>query len=125
MIFLKQLYRKLVVRVASFQLVTAGCITAATGCLLVIYGGVYEARSQLGLLRHFGSDALDAYLRHVEAHRLPLAAFMVESVTGHCEAYGAFLRGAGLWSVFVVSPFVIMLGLIARSKAVTLAQRRA
>jgi hypothetical protein len=42
----------------------------------------------------------------IASHQLPFAAFMVESVTGHCYARGAFLQGAGFWFVFVLTPVV-------------------
>ncbi|MDQ7979952.1 hypothetical protein QYH69_22175 [Paraburkholderia sp. SARCC-3016] len=77
---------------------------ALTGCLLVIFGCAFEAKSQLDLLRASGPAALDAYLEHVDSHQLSFAAFMLESVTGHCYAYGAFLQGVGFWFVFVFAP---------------------
>jgi len=92
---LKQTFNRLVRFVASLDFSTTVCVTAATGCMLVLYGGVYEAKARLDLLHRAGRVALDAYLTHVTAHRLPLAAFMIESLTGHCEAYGAFFAAPG------------------------------
>jgi hypothetical protein len=89
----------------SFKLVlTVAAALAATGCALVIFGCLYEGQCQLDLLRTSGSAALDAYLAHVASHQLSFAAFMVESVTGHCYARGAFLQGVGFWFVCVLAP---------------------
>ncbi len=68
-------------------------VLALTGCALVISGCAFEAQSQLDLLRASGPAAVDAYLAHVDSHQLSFAAFMLESVTGHGYAYGAFLQG--------------------------------
>ena len=119
---LKQTFNRLVRFVASLDFSTTVCVTAATGCMLVLYGGVYEAKAQLDLLHRAGRVALDAYLTHVTAHRLPLAAFMMESLTGRCEAYGAFLRGAGFWGVLVLPPLVAVLVLLARCNVKTRSQ---
>ncbi|WP_350357322.1 hypothetical protein [Paraburkholderia fungorum] len=104
---------------ASFQFVLiVACVLAATGCALVIFGCAFEAQSQLDLLRASGPAALDAYLSHVSSHQLSFAALMVESVTGHGYAYGAFLQGAGFWFVFVLAPLSAALLTAARVFAV-------
>jgi hypothetical protein len=84
-------------------------VVALTGCALVFFGCAFEAQCQLDLLRAFGPAALDAYLAHVASHQLSFAALMVESVTGHGYAYGAFLQGAGLWFVFAPAPLSAVL----------------
>lgn len=89
-----------------FVLIVAA-VLALTGCVLVIFGCAFEAQSQLDLLRASGPAAVDAYLAHVDSHQLSFAAFMLESVTGHCYAYGAFLQGVGFWFVFVLSPLSV------------------
>ncbi|MFM0756093.1 hypothetical protein [Paraburkholderia strydomiana] len=90
----------------SFQFVLiVGAVLALTGCALVICGCAFESQSQLDLLRAHGPAALDAYLAHVGSHQLSFAALMVESVTGHGYAYGAFVQGVGFWFVFVFAPF--------------------
>ena len=86
-----------------FVLIVAA-VLALTGCAMVIFGCAFEAQSQLDLLRASGPAAVDAYLAHVDSHQLSFAAFMLESVTGHCYAYGAFLQGVGFWFVFVLAP---------------------
>jgi hypothetical protein len=89
----------------SFKLVlTVAAVLAVTGCVLVIFGCLFEGQFQLDLLRTSGSAALDAYLAQVASHQLSFAAFMVESVTGHCYARGAFLQGVGFWFVFALAP---------------------
>lgn len=96
----------------SFQFVLiVACVLAATGC-------AFEAQSQLDLLRASGPAALDAYLSHVSSHQLSFAALMVESVTGHDYAYGAFLQGAGFWFVFVLASLSAALLTAARLFAV-------
>ena len=79
-------------------------VLALTGCALVISGCAFEAQSQLDLLRASGPAAVDAYLAHVDSHQLSFAAFMLESVTGHGYAYGAFLQGVGFWFVIFIAP---------------------
>ena len=103
--------------VASANLAVTVCVILAIGCAMVIYGCVYEANSQLHLLQGEGRAALDAYLNHVSSHQLPFAAFMVESVTGHCYAHGALLQGAGFWVVLFVAPLVAAIVLSARGLA--------
>jgi hypothetical protein len=77
---------------------------AATGCALVIFGCLLEQQYQLDLLNTAGIAGLDAYLAQVASHQLSFASFMVESVTGHGYARGAFLQGVGFWFVFVLTP---------------------
>jgi hypothetical protein len=96
-----------------FVLIVAA-VLALTGCVLVIFGCAFEAQSQLDLLRASGPAAVDAYLAHVDSHQLSFAAFMLESVTGHCYAYGAFLQGVGFWFVFVLSPLSVALLIAVR-----------
>jgi hypothetical protein len=91
---------------------------ALTGCALVIFGCAFEAQNQLDLLRASGSAALDSYLMRVGSHQLSFAALMVESVSGHGYAYSAFMQGAGLWFVFVLSPLSAALLTAARWLAV-------
>jgi hypothetical protein len=79
------------------------------GCALVVFGCVSEAHYQLDLLRASGAGAVDAYLSQVTSHQLSFTAFMVESVTGHCYARGAFLQGVGFWFVFLLAPATIVL----------------
>jgi hypothetical protein len=43
-------------------------------------------------------------------------------LTGRCEAYGAFLRGAGFWGVLVLPPLVAVLVLLARCNVKTRSQ---
>ena len=86
-----------------FVLIVAA-VLAATGCALVIFGCAFEAQCQLDLLRTSGPAALDAYLAQVASHQLSFAALMVESVTGHGYARGAFVQGVGFWFVFVLTP---------------------
>jgi hypothetical protein len=83
---------------------TIAAALAATGCALVIFGCLFEGQFQLDLLRTSGFAALDAYLAQVASHQLSFAAFMVESVTGHCYARSAFLQGIGFWFVFAFAP---------------------
>ncbi|BCZ85502.1 hypothetical protein PTKU64_91770 (plasmid) [Paraburkholderia terrae] len=100
---------------ASFKFVLiVAAVLALTGCVLVIFGCAFEAQSQLDLLRASGPAAVDAYLAHVDSHQLSFAAFMLESVTGHCYAYGAFLQGVGFWFVFVLSPLSVALLIAVR-----------
>ena len=91
-----------------FVLIVAA-VLAATGCALVIFGCAFEAQCQLDLLRTSGPAALDAYLAQVASHQLSFAALMVESVTGHGYAHGAFLQGVGFWFVFVLTPTSVVL----------------
>lgn len=86
-----------------FVLIVAAVI-ALTGCALVIFGCAFEAQSQLDLLRVSGPAALDTYLARVGSHQLSFAALMVQSVTGHGYAYGAFVQGLGFWFAFVLAP---------------------
>jgi hypothetical protein len=91
--------------VVSFKFVLiVAAVFALTGCALVIFGCAFEAQSQLDLLRASGPAAVADYLAHVDSHQLSFAAFMLESVTGHGYAYGAFLQGVGFWFVFVLAP---------------------
>lgn len=87
---------------SEFVLIVVAAIVL-TGCALVIFGCAFEAQAQLALLRASGPVALDSYLAHVRSQQLSLAAFMVESVTGHGYAYSAFMQGVGLWFVFVLA----------------------
>jgi hypothetical protein len=96
-----------------FVLIVAA-VLAATGCALVIFGCVFEAQCQLDLLRTSGPAGLDAYLARVDSHQLSFAALMVESVTGHCYARGAFLQGVGFWIVFIVTPLAAALISVTR-----------
>ncbi len=96
-----------------FVLIVAAAL-ALTGCALVIFGCVFEAQSQLDLLRASGPAAVDAYLAHVDSHQLSFAAFMFESVSGHGYADGAFLQGVGFWFVFVLTPLSAALLLAER-----------
>lgn len=105
---------KTVNAVASLNLITTACVVAAIGCALVLYGGVYELKSQQDLLHSGGLVAFNTYMNGVASHRLSLCGFMVESLTGQCHAYGAFLKGAGLWTLFVLTPMVAGFVLIAR-----------
>ena len=112
-----------------FVLIVAA-VLAAIGCILVFSGCAFEAQSQLNLLRASGPAALDAYLAHVDSHQLPFAAFMLESLTGHCYAYGAFLQGVGFWFVFVLAPLsaallVAVRWLASRDRSVSLRHRLA
>lgn len=103
----------------SFQFVLiVAAVLALTGCALVFFGCAFEAQSQLDLLRASGPAALDTYLAHVGSHQLSFAALMVESVTGHGYAYGAFVQGVGLWFVFVLAPLSVVLLIAARWFAV-------
>jgi hypothetical protein len=109
--------QKAVAFIAAANLAMTVCVILAIGCAMVIYGCVYEANSQLHLLQGEGRAALDVYVGHVSSHQLPFAAFMLESVTGHCYAHGAFLQGAGFWVVLFVAPLVAAIVLLARSCA--------
>jgi hypothetical protein len=100
--------------VASANLALTVSVILAIGCAMVIYGCAYEANSQLHLLQDEGRTALDTYLSHVSSHQLPFAAFMLESVTGHCYAHGALFQGAGFWVVLFVAPLVAAIILLAR-----------
>lgn len=100
-----------------FVLIVAA-VLALTGCALVIFGCALEAQSQLDLLRASGPAALDTYLAHVGSHQLSFGALMVESVTGHGYAYGAFIQGVGFWFVFVLAPLSVVLLTAARWFAV-------
>ncbi|SDR54575.1 hypothetical protein SAMN05443245_7459 [Paraburkholderia fungorum] len=91
-----------------FSLIVAA-VLVLIGCALVVFGCASEAHYQLDLLRASGAGAVDAYLSQVTSHQLSFAAFMVESVTGHCYARGAFLQGVGFWFVFVLAPATIVL----------------
>jgi hypothetical protein len=103
----------------SFQIVLiVAAVLALMGCALVIFGCAFEAQGQLDLLRASGPAALDAYLAHVGSHQLSFAALMVESVTGHGYAYGAFLQGVGFWFVFVLAPLSAVLLIAVRWLAV-------
>ncbi|MFM0197258.1 hypothetical protein PQQ65_29550 [Paraburkholderia strydomiana] len=103
----------------SFQFVLiVAAVLALTGCALVIFGCAFEAQGQLDLLRASGPAALDTYVAHVGSHQLSFAALMVESVTGHGYAYGAFVQGVGLWFVFVLAPLSVVLLTAARWFAV-------
>ena len=94
----------------SFQFVViVAAVLALTGCALVVFGCAFEAQSQLDLLRASGPAALDTYLAHVGSHQLSFAALMVESVTGHGYAYGAFIQGVGLWFIVVLAPLSVVL----------------
>ena len=107
--------RKHTATAVSFQFVLiVAAVLALTGCALVIFGCAFEAQGQLDLLRASGPAALDTYLAHVGSHQLSFAALMVESVTGHGYAYGAFVQGVGLWFVFVLAPLSVVLLTAAR-----------
>ena len=92
--------------VASLNVPFIVAAVALTGCMLVVFGCVFEAQAQLDLLHSGGPAALDAYLGRVSSHQLPFAALLVESITGHCYARGAFLQGIGFWVVFALTPAV-------------------
>ncbi|TDN59047.1 hypothetical protein [Paraburkholderia sp. BL10I2N1] len=99
-------YRKQAGAIASLNLGLTVAVLAATGCALVIFGCVFEARWQLDLMHAGGRAALDAYTDRVASHQLSFAAFLVESVTGRCYARSALLQGVGFWFIFVIAPVV-------------------
>ena len=98
----------------SFNLGLIVAVLALTGCMLVVFGCLFEGQAQLDLLHTGGPAALDAYVARAASHQLSFAAFMVESVTGHCYARGAFLQGVGFWFVFVLTPLAAGLSSLAR-----------
>jgi hypothetical protein len=96
-----------------FALIVAA-VVILVGCVLVISGCAFEAQSQFDLLRTSGPAALDAYLAKVSTHQLSFTEFMVDSVTGHGYARGAFLQGVGFWFVFFLAPTLAALLSVAR-----------
>ncbi|MBB4517432.1 hypothetical protein [Paraburkholderia fungorum] len=100
--------------IASWNVMLVFSIVFMLGFYLILGSGAYEAQAKWMLLENGGFTALQVYRDQVIAHRLPLQAFMLESITGHCYAAGSTMLGAGLWMTFVVAPLVACVIFLAR-----------
>jgi hypothetical protein len=100
--------------IASWNVMLAFGIVFMLGFYLILGSGAYEEHAKFMLLENGGFTALQVYRDQVIAHRLPLQAFMLESITGHCYAAGSTMLGVGLWMTFVVAPLVACIIFLAR-----------
>lgn len=105
---------ELVRGIASWNVMLVFSIVFMLGFYLILGSGVYEEHAKFMQLENGGFTALQVYRDQVIAHRLPLQAFMLESITGHGYAAGSTMLGLGLWMTFVVAPLVACIIFLAR-----------
>lgn len=107
-------FRRLVKFTANLNIAYAVTFVALLGIAIVFGGMAYEQTAQHHLLLDGGAAALDAYRTLVASHQLTFFAYMADSVTGRCYAISALVQGLGFWVLFVLTPLVACVLLLAR-----------